>query len=96
MTLPCPTPFNLADYVLSAPDRDPEKIALAVLGPARAERWSYARLSRAVLGMAGALRAEGLVPGDRVLLRWAIRWIFRWPSSALWPPVWCRCRPQRG
>jgi acyl-coenzyme A synthetase/AMP-(fatty) acid ligase len=69
MTLPCPTPFNLADYVLSAPDRDPEKIALAVLGPARAERWSYARLSRAVLGMAGALRAEGLVPGDRVLLR---------------------------
>jgi acyl-CoA synthetase (AMP-forming)/AMP-acid ligase II len=47
----------------------PEKIALAVLGPARAERWSYARLTRAVLGMAGALRAEGLVPGDRVLLR---------------------------
>ncbi len=69
MTAPCPAPFNLADYVLSAVHRDPEKIALAVLGPARAERWSYARLSRAVLGMAGALRAHGLQPGDRVILR---------------------------
>jgi acyl-coenzyme A synthetase/AMP-(fatty) acid ligase len=69
MPTPCPTPFNLADHVLAAGRRDPEKIALAVLGPARAERWSYARLTRAVLGMAGALRAEGLTPGDRVLLR---------------------------
>jgi non-ribosomal peptide synthetase component E (peptide arylation enzyme) len=55
--------------VLAAVHRDPEKIALAVLGPARAERWSYARLTRAVRGMAGALRARGLGPGDRVLLR---------------------------
>jgi acyl-coenzyme A synthetase/AMP-(fatty) acid ligase len=68
MTLPCPAPFNLADHVLSAAPRDPEKIALAVLGPARAERWSYARLTRAVRGMAGALGPHGL-PGDRVLLR---------------------------
>lgn len=66
---PCPTPFNLTDYVLSAGRATPDKIALAVLGPSRAERWSYARLTEAVLGMAGALRAEGLQPGDRVLLR---------------------------
>jgi acyl-coenzyme A synthetase/AMP-(fatty) acid ligase len=69
MSAPCPAPFNLADHVLSAAPRDPEKIALAVLGPARAERWSYGRLTRAVRGMAGALRAHGLQPGQRVLLR---------------------------
>jgi acyl-CoA synthetase (AMP-forming)/AMP-acid ligase II len=63
MSAPCPAPFNLADHVLSAARRDPEKIALAVLGPARAERWSYARLTRAVRGMAGALRAHGLPGG---------------------------------
>ena len=69
MDAPCPDPFNLADYVLSTARHEPEKIALAVLGPARAERWSYGRLHRAVLGMAGALKAAGLGPGDRVLLR---------------------------
>ena len=69
MDAPCPDPFNLADYVLSAARREPGKIALAVLGPARAERWSYARLEAAVLGMAGALKSAGLGPADRVLLR---------------------------
>ncbi len=68
---PCPTPFNLADYVLSAGHATPDKIALAVLGPAKAERWSYAKLDRAVGGMAAGLRATGLAPGDRVLLRLA-------------------------
>ncbi|MBF9059005.1 AMP-binding protein [Rhodobacterales bacterium HKCCSP123] len=66
---PCPSPFNLADDVLSAGRATPDKIALAVLGPARAERWSFARLEAAVLGLAGALTARGLGPGDRVLLR---------------------------
>lgn len=66
---PCPSPFNLADYVLTAGRATPDKIALAVLGPARAERWSFARLEAAVLGMAGALVARGFAPGDRVLLR---------------------------
>jgi acyl-coenzyme A synthetase/AMP-(fatty) acid ligase len=64
-----PTQFNLADDVLRAGRATPDKIALAILGPARAERWSYARLERAVLGMAGGLLAQGLSPGDRVLLR---------------------------
>lgn len=66
---PCPAPFNLADDVLSAGRALPDKIALAVLGPARTDRWSYARLERAVRGMAGGLLAAGLVPGDRVLMR---------------------------
>lgn len=66
---PCPTPFNLADYVLQAGRRTPDKIALAVLGPARAERWSYGRLNAAVRAMAGGLRAAGLTPGARVVLR---------------------------
>jgi acyl-coenzyme A synthetase/AMP-(fatty) acid ligase len=66
---PCPAPFNLADHVLRAGRATPDKIALAVLGPSRAERWSFARIEAAVLGVAGALRARGLEPGDRVLLR---------------------------
>jgi acyl-coenzyme A synthetase/AMP-(fatty) acid ligase len=69
MDAPCPDPFNLAAYVLDAGARSPENVALAVIGPARAERWSYARLTGAVQSMAGALLAEGLRPGDRVLLR---------------------------
>lgn len=65
----CPKSFNLADYALHAGRALPDKIALAVLGPARAERWSFARLEGAVRAMAGGLLAAGLVPGDRVLLR---------------------------
>ncbi|WP_416915976.1 MAG: class I adenylate-forming enzyme family protein [Roseicyclus sp.] len=65
----CPSPYNLAQDVLAAGRATPDKIALAVLGPARADRWSFARLERAVLGLAGALLAQGFVPGDRMLLR---------------------------
>ncbi len=66
---PCPTPFNMAAYVLAHASTVPDKIALAVLGPARAERWSYARLEAAVRGTATGLTEKGLSPGDRVLLR---------------------------
>ena len=66
---PCPAPFNLAAHVLARADDDPDKIALAVLGLARAERWSYGRLKAAVLGTATGLRRAGLKPGDRVLMR---------------------------
>lgn len=66
---PCPSPFNLADYVLTAGRATPDKIALAVLGPARAERWSFARLETAIRGMATGLLKEGFTPGDRILLR---------------------------
>ncbi|MEX5728966.1 acyl-coenzyme A synthetase/AMP-(fatty) acid ligase [Rhodovulum iodosum] len=66
---PCPAPFNLAAYVLAPAARQPEKVALAVLSRSGAERWSYARLERAVLGLAGALLAQGLAPGAHVLMR---------------------------
>ncbi|MEM1274000.1 MAG: class I adenylate-forming enzyme family protein [Pseudomonadota bacterium] len=71
MTLPaaCPAPFNLARYVLDAGRATPEKTALAVLGPRRAECWSYDSLRRRVFGMATALQSRGIQPDDRVLLR---------------------------
>lgn len=66
---PCPTPFNLAAYVLARAGDSPDKIALAVVGSGRAERWSYARLDAAVRGTGTGLLASGVTPGDRVLLR---------------------------
>lgn len=66
---PCPTHFNLADYVLSEGARLPDKIALAVVKPTGAERWSYARLRAAVMGTANGLMQMGLPPGARVLMR---------------------------
>ncbi len=68
-TEPCPAPFNLAAHVLAAVRRVPDRIALQVVRPAGAERWSYARLEAAVRGTGAGLRAMGLVPGDRVLMR---------------------------
>ncbi|MEE8632867.1 MAG: class I adenylate-forming enzyme family protein, partial [Methyloceanibacter sp.] len=66
---PCPAPFNLAAYVLSRAEELGEKTALAVITPDGAEHWSYARLEAAVLGTASGFLAEGLVPGDRLLMR---------------------------
>src|SRR5690606_10489227 len=62
-------PFNLAEHVLNAGLATPDRLALAVISPARADRWSHARLRAAVLGAATGLRECGLRPGDRVLLR---------------------------
>ena len=66
---PCPRPFNLAAHVLARGAATPDKVALAILGPARAERWSYARLISAVRGTATGLLELGLRPGDRLLMR---------------------------
>jgi len=66
---PPPARFNLAGYVLAGGADRPDKVALEVLGPGPSERWSYARLSRAVLGLAGGLAGLDLSAGDRVLLR---------------------------
>lgn len=66
---PCPAPFNLARHVLAAAARTPDKIALAVLKPTGAQRWSYARLEAAVRGTATGLLQNGLTPGDRLLMR---------------------------
>lgn len=66
---PCPTPFNMAAHVLRHADRTPDKIALSILGADTSEDWTYGQLAKTVFGLAGALRAEGFQPGDRVLMR---------------------------
>ncbi|ARE82098.1 long-chain-fatty-acid--CoA ligase [Roseovarius mucosus] len=66
---PCPTPFNLAAHVLGRAEAQPDKIALAVLSLAKADRWSYGRLLAAVRGTGTGLLRAGLTPGDRVLMR---------------------------
>ena len=66
---PCPAPFNMAAHVLARAAANPDKIALAVVGPTGAERWSYARLEAAIRGTATGLLGLGLTPGDRVLMR---------------------------
>jgi len=64
-----PSPFNLSAYVLAQADANPDKVALAILGPSRAERWSYARLASAVRGVGAGLLQAGFTPGDRLLIR---------------------------
>lgn len=64
-----PADFNLVDHVLAPAAREPDKIALAVLGLARAERWSYGRLADAVACAAGGLHAAGLPAGAHLMLR---------------------------
>ncbi|MCR9086548.1 MAG: acyl--CoA ligase [Rhodobacteraceae bacterium] len=66
---PCPAPFNLTAHVLAHADRLANKTALAVVDPNVVERWSYARLNRAVLGAAGGLQAMRLPTGAPVLMR---------------------------
>ncbi len=66
---PPPGRFNLAAYVLAGGAATPGKVALSILGADAPEDWTYARLARAVGGIAGGLAAMGLAPGDRVLLR---------------------------
>ena len=61
--------FNLAEHVLRRGAQTQDKLAFSVIGPARAERWSYARLIAAVRGTATGLLARGLRPGQRVLIR---------------------------
>ncbi len=66
---PCPAPFNLAAYVLSHAQDLGDKIALAVVSPKGAQRWSYAKLEQAVRGVATGFLDAGLPPGGRVILR---------------------------
>ena len=61
--------MNLAEHVLQAGLAHPDRLALSVLGLGRADRWSHARLRRAVLGTATGLLQAGIRPGDRLLMR---------------------------
>jgi len=66
---PPPASFNLAAHVLAQAAAKPDKVALAILSPTGARRWSYARLEAAVRGLATGLLERGLEPGARVLMR---------------------------
>jgi acyl-coenzyme A synthetase/AMP-(fatty) acid ligase len=66
--------FNLAEHCLRrAALATPDKTALIVVGDAaaagQAERWTYAALDLAVRRVAAGLLAEGLMAGDRIVLR---------------------------
>ncbi len=67
---PCPDPFNLAQYVLAAGAKTPDKTALEVYHSVNdVDHWRYRDLNAAVRTTAGGLRALGLQTGDRILLR---------------------------
>ncbi|MCV6594613.1 MAG: acyl--CoA ligase [Silicimonas sp.] len=61
--------MNLAAHVLHAGGAPDDKTALVVLGATGADDWSYGRLRARVMATAGGLRALGLDPGARVLMR---------------------------
>ncbi|MBY6152818.1 acyl--CoA ligase [Vannielia litorea] len=69
MSTPCPSPFNMAAYVLGAAEKNSGKTALVIAGASNAKRWRYGEIRGHVAGIAAGLRERGLVPGDRVLLR---------------------------
>jgi len=69
-----PERLNLARHCIGrAALASPGKTALIVVTdaarPELAERWTYGDLDRAVRSVAAGLLAEGLVPGDRIVLR---------------------------
>ncbi|MBC6443126.1 MAG: acyl--CoA ligase [Rhodobacteraceae bacterium] len=65
---PCPSPFNLAEYVLGA-GRDTDPALIVANNPDTAPKtWFYADLRDAVYRTAGGLAARGIRPGDRILL----------------------------
>ncbi len=66
---PCPAEFNLTAHVLGKADRLSDKIALAVVKPTGAQRWSYGKLQQSILGCATGLLDAGLRSGDRLLMR---------------------------
>ena len=60
----------MARHVLEASTaRFPDRMALQIVSPEGAERWSYGRLMTAVRGCGTGLLALGLQRGDRVLMR---------------------------
>ncbi|MBT9245144.1 acyl--CoA ligase [Gemmobacter fulvus] len=69
VSVPCPAPFNLAQYVLAEGATRPDRQAMQIVRPDGCDSWNYARLIAAVRGAGRGLLALGLVPGDRVLLR---------------------------
>ena len=70
--MPIPPRLNLAGYCLGRAARtSPDKIALKIIAAAGEppETWTYAELDDAVRRVAAGLLAEGLHPGEHLLLR---------------------------
>lgn len=61
--------MNLARHVLFSNGATDTKLALAVLGGTEPDLWTYGRLRTQVLATATGLRATGLRPGSRILMR---------------------------
>lgn len=69
-----PARFNMAAYAIGRAARDkPDAPALIVVDAAEAESpaeiWTFAEIDESVRRIAGALRASGLPPGARLLIR---------------------------
>jgi len=64
-----PARFNMAAHVLARGATTPNQAALELLHPDSTEVWTYAQVQAAVAGVATGLKAQGLRPGDRVLMR---------------------------
>ena len=69
ISAPCPSDFNMAEYVLAHADITPEKVALSVLSNSGARRISYVQLKSDVLCVAQGLLDAGVEADDRVLMR---------------------------
>jgi acyl-coenzyme A synthetase/AMP-(fatty) acid ligase len=59
----------MAAHVLRHAGATPDKTALELLGPKGTQCWSYARLSKAILGTGTGFLNAGFRPGDRLLMR---------------------------
>ena len=64
-----PRALNIAHHVLWSADVDDQKTALVVMRDSDADHWSFERLRSSVLATAGGLRAAGVGPGDKLLMR---------------------------
>jgi acyl-coenzyme A synthetase/AMP-(fatty) acid ligase len=65
---PCPAPFNMAAHALHRAADLGSKPALEIVGDAP-QSYGYARLEACVRGCGTYLMRQGLIPGDRILMR---------------------------
>lgn len=65
---PCPTSFNLTEYVLAAGQATPQKTALILADRGTQSLITYRDLTQSVLGTATGLKNAGVASGDRVIL----------------------------
>ena len=66
---PCPSNFNLTQYVLSQAHTHRTKNALELVTSQGLSAWTYLELSNAIIGTASMLISIGLKKNDKVLLR---------------------------